>query len=116
MKKILHVKNYTLEPFGRYEIDGEGNGEEYRKKYIVPELKEGNTLEIHLDGINYEYGSSFLVEAFANIIRKEGFSYDEFMEKIQFKSVHEDWLEDLYSFIEEARIDTQGNAAKLKGL
>lgn len=112
MKKILNVKDYTLEPFGRYEIDGEGNGEEYRKKYIVPELKSGNDLEINLDGINDEYGSSFLVEAFANVIRKEGFSYEEFIDRVKFVSVHDDWLEDLNSFIEEARVDTQGNAAK----
>lgn len=115
MLKTLKVKDYTLEPFGRYVIDGEGNGEEYRKSYIIPELEKGNDLIIELDGINDEYGSSFLVEAFANIIRKEGYSYEEFKKRITFKSVHSDWLEELDYFIEEARLEMQGNAAKVRG-
>jgi hypothetical protein len=104
----LNVSDYSKDPFGRYLSDGEGNGEEYRKKFLVPELKKGNSLIINLDGINDEYGSSFLVEAFANLIRKEGFEYNDIKNRVKFVSENKDWLEEIDYYLEEVKKENQG--------
>lgn len=103
--KEIYVKNYTTEPYGRYISDGPGNGEEYRTKYIMPELLKGNNLIINLDGIDEEYGSSFVVEAFANIIREEGYSYEDFHKRITLKSCHSDWIEEIDGYLRIAQAD-----------
>ncbi|PSU54577.1 STAS-like domain-containing protein [Photobacterium phosphoreum] len=106
MKKItLNVTDYTTEPYGRYKADGPGNGEEFRADYIMPKfnsLKKNELLLINLDGIEDEYGSSFVVEAFANLIRKENISYDKIKSKIQFQSTHNEWVSEINDYIQEA--------------
>jgi hypothetical protein len=104
----LNVRDYSKDPFGRYKTDGEGNGEEYRIDYLVPELKKGNILIINLDGINDEYGSSFLVEAFANLIRKEGFKYEDIKSRVKFESKNTDWLEEIDYYLDEVKKENQG--------
>ncbi|MGR6831201.1 STAS-like domain-containing protein [Aliivibrio wodanis] len=101
--KTIYVKNYTTEPYGRYLSDGHGNGEEYRTEFIIPELKNGHNLIIDLDGIDDEYGSSFIVEAFANIIRVEGYSYDDFYKRITLKSMHIDWIKEIDDYLKIAQ-------------
>lgn len=100
---LIKVRDYTLEPFGRYETDGEGNGEEFRKKFILPALKSGDDVLIDLDGINDGYGSSFIVEAFANLIRKENFSYAEIKTRLKFKSTNTKWIKEIESYIDATK-------------
>lgn len=104
----LKVSNYTKDPFGRYLTDGPGNGTEYRRSFILPELRKGNDIVIDLDGIHDEYGSSFIVEAFANLIRKEGYSYEEISSRISFRSENQEWIDEINYYIEEAKTETQG--------
>ena len=101
-KVCIHVCNYSKEPFGRYSTDGDGNGETFRKEYILPALKEAEVVEIYLDGVNDEYGSSFLVEAFANLIRKEGLSADDMSRRIIFKSSDTSLIKEIEYYIKEA--------------
>lgn len=103
--KVLTVSEYTTEPYGRYIDDGDGNGEEYRTDYIMPILKKGHNLIINLDGVEDEYGSSFVVEAFANLIRKENMTYDEVKQRITFISNHQDWLDEIEYYLTEAKND-----------
>jgi len=110
MNVILNVKDYTKDPYGRYRTDGEGNGEEYRVDYILPELEKGNSLTIDLDGIHGEYGSSFIVEAFANLIRKEGYSYEYISEHITFISNDAEWVSEVKYYLNEVRLETQGHS------
>ncbi|MCE7607959.1 STAS-like domain-containing protein [Vibrio fluvialis] len=107
MKNIIHlyVTDYTYDPFGRYEEDGEGNGEVFRTKYLMPVLNRGDIAYVHLDGINDEYGSSFIVEAFANLIRKENMSYDDVKNRVKLVSRHQDWIDEIDDYIREARND-----------
>ncbi|MDC9508971.1 STAS-like domain-containing protein [Pseudoalteromonas sp. Angola-4] len=100
---LIKVRDYTLEPFGRYETDGEGNGEEFRKKYILPALRGGDDVLVDLDGINDGYGSSFIVEAFANLIRKENFSYAEIKTRLKFKSTNTKWIKEIESYIDATK-------------
>ena len=109
MNKILNVRDYTLDPFGRYRTDGDGNGEEYRVDYIVPELKLGNKLIINLDGID-EFGSSFLVEAFANLIRKEDFTYEYIKKMVIFECEDKEVINEIQYYLNEVKIENQGKS------
>ncbi|ELK8498922.1 STAS-like domain-containing protein [Vibrio alginolyticus] len=99
----LAVTDYTTEPYGRYFGDGDGNGEEFRKVYILPRLKNCDKLVINLDGVEDEYGSSFIVEAFANLIRKENMAYTDLKTKIVFESSNDDWKTEIDRYMREAR-------------
>lgn len=103
---LLKVKDFSKEPYGRYTIDGDSNGEKFRKSLIVPELNNGNKVAIDLDGINEDYDSSFLVEAFANLIRKENFTYERIKNDVRFISVHSDWIEEVEYYIDEVKKET----------
>lgn len=111
----LNVSDFTKEAFNRYIDDGEGSGEEFRIKHIVPNLALHDLVIINLDGIDDEYGSSFLSEAFANLIRKENFSYETLNSKLQFKSNNTDWLKEVNRFILEAKKDVEGKAIVRNG-
>lgn len=110
MKSIyLKVSDYSKDPYGRYRTDGEGNGTEYREDFILPELKQGNKVIVDLDGIHDEYGSSFLVEAFANLIRKEGFSYETLENLLEFRSTNKSWINEIYYYLNEAKDEASRN-------
>ncbi|EGR2225735.1 STAS-like domain-containing protein [Vibrio parahaemolyticus] len=99
----LAVTDYTTEPYGRYFEDGHGNGEEFRTQYILPRLKNCDKLVINLDGVEDEYGSSFIVEAFANLIRKENMTYTDLKMKITFESSNDEWKAEIDRYMREAR-------------
>lgn len=102
MSKPVNVSDYTLDPLGRYPEDGPGNGEDFRKNYLLPPLKDGETVDVYLDGINDEYGSSFIVEAFANLIRIERLDPKFVKAHLNLISKHDDWKVEILDYIEEA--------------
>ena len=76
---LVRVSDYTRFPGGRFSSDGEGNAADFRVKFLVPPLKNGNLVKLNLDGV-IGYPASFLEEAFGGLIRNEGFD-SEFVEK-----------------------------------
>jgi hypothetical protein len=105
MSKVkINVTDYTDDPFGRYKSDGEGNGAEFRDKYIIPELEKGKDIIINLDGIlDDEYNSSFLDEAFANLIRKRGYKYSDLCKRLKFESQNKEWEKEAQSYLDELK-------------
>lgn len=77
MKNSINIaRDYTPYPGGRYPEDGKGNGTTFREEFLLPIIKDGKTAEIVLDGAA-GYPSSFLDEAFAGLVRNEGFTPDQ---------------------------------------
>lgn len=67
------ASEFSAYPSGRFETDGQFNGELFRTKFLVPALskvaKQGDQVVIvDIDGVR-TFGSSFLEEAFAGLIR-----------------------------------------------
>ncbi|WP_424973579.1 STAS-like domain-containing protein [Dinoroseobacter sp. S124A] len=64
-------------PAGRVAADGPYNGEEFRKKHLLPALiaaeKAGAVLVVRLDGLK-SCGSSFLESAFGGLVRYDGYT------------------------------------------
>lgn len=69
MKSIDIASDFSKYPGGRYAADGDGNGESFRQRFLVPVLESGQTARVVLDGAR-GYPSSFLEEAFGGLIRQ----------------------------------------------
>ncbi|MEC8904544.1 MAG: STAS-like domain-containing protein [Pseudomonadota bacterium] len=108
-KCTLNVSEFTKDAFNRFIEDGDGSGEEFRIKVLSPALKQNDKVTVNLDGIHDEYGSSFLVEAFANLIRKSGFSYEELKQKLELRSENLRWPKEIWRYIDEAKKDSEGS-------
>ncbi len=76
----MRVKDFTKFPGPRYIRLGKHSGEEFRNTILIPAIQENGSIIVDLDG-TIGYGSSFLDEAFAGLVR-EGISDDIVMELI----------------------------------
>jgi len=83
MQTINIARDYTRYPGGRYPEDGAGNGTTFREKFLLPVLKQGDVAEIVLDGAA-GYPSSFLDEAFAGLVRDEGYTPEQVLNSFRF--------------------------------
>ncbi|NLR22590.1 MULTISPECIES: STAS-like domain-containing protein [Pseudoalteromonas] len=72
---IIKVSDFTEFPGPRHKKFGEFSGEEFRDSILVPALMGNETVVVDLDGV-MGYGSSFLEEAFAGLLR-EGVAKDK---------------------------------------
>lgn len=80
MMKFTEV--FTDMPIGRYRKDGDHSGEVFREDFLIPALEKNPKVILDLDGA-YGFGSSFLDEAFAGIIRNKTYTLDELQEKLE---------------------------------
>ena len=85
----LSVSSWTKFPGPRYIIQGDWSGEAYRKEVLLSAVRKAiennEKLEIDLEG-TLGYGSSFLDEAFAGLIRMGEFKKEEILNTLVFKS------------------------------
>lgn len=68
--KVVKVKDYTKFPGPRFIKLGPYSGEWFRKDVLFPKVQQyGDELIVNLDG-TLGYGSSFLDESFAGLVRQ----------------------------------------------
>ncbi len=84
-KTINIAKDFSRYPYGRYRKYSETSGEVFREDHLVPTLKEFDQITIELDGTE-GYGSSFLDEAFAGLIREESLDKNDIQKRLEFIS------------------------------
>ena len=58
----LVLREWTRYPGGRFRIDGEHSGQEFREDFLEPLIRKGGNIEIDFNGI-FTVGWSFLDEA-----------------------------------------------------
>jgi len=102
--KVIDMgSDFSRSPFGRYPNDGRNSGERFRKEILVPLMKDSDVvcIEVRLDSVEqgYEYGSSFLHEAFGVLVRDEGFSPEEVKSKIKIVTKHDDYKREIYQYV-----------------
>ena len=68
MVRIAVAKDFTKFPGGRYPRHGEGNGQDFREKFLLPHLSKGKKVEVVFDTAA-GFAASFLEEAFGGLIR-----------------------------------------------
>jgi hypothetical protein len=96
MKTFNIGKQFSTDPIGRFRTDGVRSGETFREDYLKPmleNLEPGEKLEIIIDDGVESYGSSFLSEGFAGLVKYGYFTSDELLSKIEIK-----WSDDDFEF------------------
>ena len=93
--------DFSKTPFGRYESDGPYCGEIFRKKILVPALKEYDHVVVNLDDVQkgYEFSSSFLHESFGGLILEEGMSSDEVLNKLEIVCSYKDIVQEIADYV-----------------
>lgn len=94
MRKINIGKDFSDHPIGRYRSDGNSSGEVFREEVLIPNLKkleDNEKIEIILDDGVDGYGSSFLVEAFAGIVKAGIMDSKDLSKRLVFSYSDEDF-------------------------
>lgn len=101
MTKTINIpKDFSRYPAGRFISDGPFSGEGFRKKFLLPSLKRGESIRIELDGAR-GYGSSFLEEAFGGLVRA-GLDKATVLRLIQFSTEDESLESEIRDYIQQA--------------
>ncbi len=84
---ISIAEDFSDVPAGRFLNDGDWSGERFREEFLIPALKDADKKHPVIININGTegYGSSFLEEAFAGLIRK-GYTKEDIAEKLQIEA------------------------------
>jgi hypothetical protein len=94
MKTLNIGKDFSPDPIGRFRSDGNRSGETFREDYFKKALEgldPGEKLEIILDDGVESYGSSFLSEGFAGMVKYGFITSEELLAKIEINYTNEDF-------------------------
>src|SRR5688572_16798632 len=104
MRFINVARDFSTAPSGRHPEDGPHNGERFRLEWLVPSLEDPEGVEIQLDGVS-GFGSSFLEEAFAGLVRIHHFEPTDLKQRIHIKYSDPDliyYADSIADFISDA--------------
>jgi hypothetical protein len=101
----LKISELSKTPFGRKIPDGKNSGERFRKEFLVPSLNNHKKVIVDLNDVieGYEYGSSFLHEAFGGLVQHDGFRPDDLKKKMKIEYDHEDIVSEIWEYIENPK-------------
>ncbi|PMG39312.1 DUF4325 domain-containing protein [Vibrio breoganii] len=95
MMSVFNIgKQFSDDPQGRFYTDGQGSGEEFREDHLKVELgklKVNEKLTIILDDEVDGYGSSFLTEGFAGMVKYGYMDKETLLSKLKFSYSDEDF-------------------------
>lgn len=104
--KIIDIKDFSMTPYGRYPSDGPDNGQVFRTKFLLPAFQDPDvdTVTVKLDSVSsgYEYGSSFLEEAFGGLVRDEGIPVADVLKRLEVVTKFSDYVAEIEMYIERA--------------
>lgn len=103
MTKTINVADdFSRYPYGRLRLYSETSGEVFRQDVLLSAIQENDHVVVELDGTE-GYGSSFLDEAFANLIRVEKLDKDMVKNRLKFVSKDDPSLiNEIMKYIDEA--------------
>lgn len=106
MVKVSVVEDFSRTPGPRYISEGDFSGELFRKKVLLPKVKEAlnatDDIQVDLDRAS-GYGTSFLEEAFGGLIREDNIPYDFLKTHLIIKSDEDDiYIQEIKTYIESA--------------
>lgn len=107
MKTVtIDMKQFSKAPFGRYAEDGPWNGEAFRETLLYPALAdpEVDKVIVKLDSVvpGYEYGSSFLEEAFGGLVRVRKLNSTNVLARLKIETKNTDYAFEINTYISEA--------------
>lgn len=106
---IVYVKEFSTTPGARYRHLGKASGEEFRDDILVPAFEKDKNLIVDLDGVR-GYGSSFLDEAFAGLVRLGKFTSSEIKTMIaNIRTTNPTWKSEVESYVDDEIKKQVGN-------
>ena len=107
-QRISIADDFHKAPGGRYNRDGPFSGQAFRDQLLIPALKDGNAVEINMDG-TIGLGGAFLEEAFGGLVRA-GFDPADLRKRLTIISYIDAYRDRIWRYIDTA------NAQKLHQL
>ncbi|WP_296128083.1 DUF4325 domain-containing protein [Pseudomonas sp. Ga0074129] len=112
---ILNIgKDFSTDPAGRFYSDGgDSSGEEFREDHLLPALKQlthNEKLEIIIDDSVEGYGSSFLVEGFAGLVKYGYMTAEDLLGRLQITHTNpefEFYKNKILQYINEAKYNSK---------
>jgi hypothetical protein len=101
MVTINVAKDFSRYPTGRLMKNGTTSGEEFREKFLLPNINIGKKMVIELDG-TIGYGSSFLEEAFGGLVRRSNEKSEKILELLELKSIDTELIAEIHEYIKDA--------------
>lgn len=101
--RVSVAKQFTKLPGLRYIRLGSFSGEEFRKKFLIEPLRQGNAVTVELDGVR-GYGSSFLEEAFGGTVRELDLDTEDALQRLKVETSVESWKLDVDEYIRTAKL------------
>lgn len=99
----ISVGDFSKTPYGRYDIDGKANASVFRDKVLAPAFADPNIdkVNVYLDTVEegYEYGSSFLEEAFVGLVRKCHIDVTTVKRKLNLITEHRDYVLEVNEYL-----------------
>ncbi|KOE82833.1 hypothetical protein ACS86_08390 [Vibrio alginolyticus] len=113
IREIKLVDEFHPRPKGRYATDAPGcehtAGEVFRKQILVEAIRKNDKVIVDLTGYN-RYGRSFLAEAFAGLISREGLTKAELDAKLIVKhETNQNFIDIVNERIEAAEVKRTQN-------
>ncbi|TMP49494.1 MULTISPECIES: STAS-like domain-containing protein [unclassified Pseudoalteromonas] len=109
----LNLKDFSKSPFGRYKSDSKYSAEVFRDTILIPALLSNEHVELDLNGLDVELGSSFLEETFGGLVRSNKFSSTELTTRLTLVSDDSYDVKRIEKYITNASKSHQGFAAKM---
>ena len=106
-------KQFSDDPQGRFYKDGQGSGEEFRENHLKVELgklKVDEKLTIILDDNVDGYGSSFLTEGFAGMVKYGYMERSTLLSKLKFSYCDNDFAfyeKKILQYVNEAKFNSE---------
>jgi len=113
MNKINIGQDFSPDPAGRYRSDGSGSGEAFREdllKQRIEQLGINEKLVIILDDGVEGYGSSFLTEGFAGMVKYGYIDKDKLLSILDIQYEDEDfgfYKKRIIQYIKEAKFNSE---------
>lgn len=113
MKTLNIGRDFSPDPIGRFRTDGDSSGEAFREDQLrvaIQALEPGEKLEIVIDDGIEGYGSSFLVEGFAGMVKYGYISSEELLSKIEILYSNEDFAfykTKILDYIKQAKFNSK---------
>lgn len=94
-------ERFSRFPAGRIRTDGPFSGQRFREDFLVPALSDGGCVLVKLDSA-LGFGSSFLEEAFAGLVREHGFDPADLLQRLELEARDKSLIAEIREYIASA--------------
>ena len=81
--KCIDILDFSDDPWGRSAEDNpDSNGNDFRKRFLTDAFRTSDKVTVDFSKLRDVPDSAFLGGSFVNLIKEDGFSYEEVLDKL----------------------------------